>query len=737
VFHLDFYIRNVWLIPVLPLLASGLIALLRKERRGFAAGLAIGSLGVSCLMALIVLYAAIFSAPPETGAVHGVEAVHAMQTVESAAEHHTGEPEAASREESRAPEGDHGAAAEAPSGEDGEMFRYVRNFDWYPNAASAVRFGIIVDPITAAMLGMVTFVGLMIFIYSVGYMAEDWNFTRFFCFLALFAAAMLGLVISNNLLMLFMCWEVVGLCSYLLIGFWYHKPSAANAAKKAFVTTRVGDVGFLIALLILYRECGTALLYTTDGTGILQEGVLNVLKGKSYALPFFGTAAVANVAAICLFIGAIGKSAQVPLHVWLPDAMEGPTSVSALIHAATMVAAGVFMVGRMYPIFELEKDASGVSTAMLVVTWVGAITALFAATIAVAQSDIKRILAYSTISQLGYMMLALGVGGYVAGMFHLITHAFFKALLFLGSGSVILGCHHEQDIFQMGGLRRSMKTTYWTYLFGTFALIGLPPFAGFFSKDEILLSAWHHHAYEIDILNGIPWFMGTVAAFLTAFYMSRQVFLVFFGEQRDTHYTPHESPKSMTVPLSILAIFAALLGFAGFPEHNLFHHFVGPDRLAHPFSLPLLILAILIAGGGITLGWLIYGRVPLKAGDRDPFQVKFPRLFLLLENKYYVDEIYQAAFVRPTYAVGRFFGRFDLFVIDGILHAIGGITLVFSHFNQWIDNFFINGGFDAGCDGIREGGGLLRRIQNGRIQTYLLILSLGCIALVVGFILID
>ncbi|MGH7973460.1 MAG: NADH-quinone oxidoreductase subunit L, partial [Limisphaerales bacterium] len=420
------------------------------------------------------------------------------------------------------------------------------------------------DPLTAIMLVMVSFVGLLIFIYSAGYMAHDDNFTRFFCFLSLFASAMLGVVIANSLLLFFISWELVGLTSYLLIGFWYHKPSAAAAAKKAFITTRIGDMAFLLGMVWLYSQTGTLLFYD-GGHGCLEQAALTTLVTQATSV---GIAASTGIA-LLIFCGAIGKSGQVPLHVWLPDAMEGPTPVSALIHAATMVAAGVFLVARVYPLMAAQAPGAPAETAALqVVTWVGTVTAVFAATIAVSQTDIKRILAYSTVSQLGFMMMGLGMGGVAVGMFHLITHAFFKALLFLGAGSVIHGCHDEQDIRYMGGVRKFMPVTFATYAVGMLSLSGFPLlFSGFWSKDEILHSA---HVWRVSHW---PFYLGLLGALLTAFYMTRQVFYVFFGPYRgrlanahaaapeahsQTPHTeaekPHESPSSMTIPLGILAV---------------------------------------------------------------------------------------------------------------------------------------------------------------------------------------
>ena len=409
---MDFAIRQLWLIPLLPLIAAGVTALAKRQHRRFAAGMAIGAMGLSLLLSCAAFLGTLGG--PETSG----------------------------------------------------NFRSTFNFPWLQFGEATLALGFVLDPLAAVMLVMVTFVGLLIFIYSTGYMAHDDNFTRFFCFLSLFAAAMLGVVISNSLLLLFICWELVGLASYLLIGFWFQKPSAAAAAKKAFITTRIGDIGFFIGMIWLYSETGTLLFYD-NGKGCLEASALSSLLTQTAV----GGMAVSTLISLFIFCGAMGKSGQVPLHVWLPDAMEGPTPVSALIHAATMVAAGVFLVARVFPLMELNRvfevvgdEAIGMpSIALQVVTWVGAITAVFAALVAVAQNDIKRILAYSTVSQLGYMMMGLGVGGIAVGMFHLITHAFFKALLFLGAGSVIHGCHDEQDIRRMGGLRKFMPLTFATY----------------------------------------------------------------------------------------------------------------------------------------------------------------------------------------------------------------------------------------------------------------------------------
>src|SRR5713226_614525 len=424
-------VQNLWLIPSMPVLAAGLSAFAKQRNRRFAASVAIGSMFFSLLLSLTAFAQVLhFSGK-------GIEA------------------------------------------------RQVVNFPWFQVGNEWLKLGWVLDPLTTVMLIMVTFVGLLIFIYSVGYMAHDENYTRFFCFLSLFAGAMLGVVIANSLLLLFICWEIVGLTSYLLIGFWYQKPSAAAAAKKAFITTRIGDLAFFLGMLWLYSETGTLLFYD-GGNGCLENSAL----ARLVAHTTIGGMMLSTAVSLLIFCGAMGKSGQVPLHVWLPDAMEGPTPVSALIHAATMVAAGVFLVARVFPLMAAQAGgmAAGLhaphTTALLAVTWVGAITAVFAALIAVAQTDLKRILAYSTVSQLGYMMMGLGVGGVAVGMFHLITHAFFKALLFLGAGSVIHGCSGEQDIRRMGGLRKFMPITFAAYAVGMLALCGFPFFfSGFWSKD--------------------------------------------------------------------------------------------------------------------------------------------------------------------------------------------------------------------------------------------------------------
>src|SRR5437588_8377398 len=412
-------------------------------------------------------------------------------------------------------------------------FRAVHNFTWFTFGHQALRIGWMLDPLAAAMMVMITLVGLCIFVFSVGYMAGDKNFIRFFAYLSFFSCAMLGVVVVNSLLLLFVFWELVGLASFLLIGFWMERPSAAAAAKKAFITTRIGDMAFFLGILWLYHRSGTLPFYD-GGRGCLEPLALSSI-GSSVTL-----------VALLIFCGAVGKSGQFPLHVWLPDAMEGPTPVSALIHAATMVAAGVFLVARVYPIF-LVGAINGVTPSLTVVVWIGVATGLMAALIAVAQFDIKRILAYSTVSQLGLMMVSLGVGGVAAGIMHLLAHGFFKALLFLGAGSVIHGCHHEQDIRKLGGLRWLMPITFLTYVIGMMNLSGVPFFfSGAWTKEEILHATWHWPVSQL------PYYLMLTGVVLTALYMTRQIIYVFFGKRRSASEHARESPSLMTIPLIVL-----------------------------------------------------------------------------------------------------------------------------------------------------------------------------------------
>lgn len=669
-------VNNLWLIPVLPLLAAGIIALLKQRQRTVAATLSIGSLAASLVLSISAFI-------PTLGTPHG------------------------------------------------KVTQWVHNFDWFSFGDTTLRLGWVLDPLTAVMLVMVTFVGLLIFIYSTGYMAHDENFTRFFCFLSLFAAAMLGIIIANSLLLLFISWELVGLASYLLIGFWYHKPSAAAAAKKAFITTRIGDMGFLLGMLWLYSQTGTLLFYTTDGTGCLEQTALT----KLVTAGTVGGMAISTAIALLIFCGAAGKSGQVPLHVWLPDAMEGPTPVSALIHAATMVAAGVFLVARVFPLMDVDPaNVAGISPALTVVTWVGAITAVFAALIAVGQNDIKRILAYSTVSQLGYMMMGLGVGGVAVGMFHLLTHAFFKALLFLGAGSVIHGVHEEQDIRRMGGLRKHMPKTFLTYAIGMMALSGVPLlFSGFWSKDEIL------HAASAWSVSKVPFYMGLFGAVLTAFYMTRQVYYVFFGAERSKEHA-HESPAVMTVPLMILAAAAIIVGFFGTPAWPWLHSYLTGHELkfdlgALSHSLTLMLVSTGVVAVGIGSAWLLYSRKsPRTAAEPDPLEAARPALFRLLQNKFYIDELYELTVIRLNRIAALVCDLFDRFVWNGLVQLTSLLTLGLAHLSRAFDQFVVNLGFDGGCDSLRDSARGLSGLQNGQVQNYLRIIGLALVVLLVALL---
>lgn len=683
-------VRNLWLIPMMPLLAAGLSAFARKQRRGFAASIAIGSMCMSLLLSLWA-FAAILRFSGET--------------------------------------------------------RQVFNFSWFQIGSEWLKLGWVLDPLTAVMLVMVTFVGLLIFVYSVGYMAHDENFTRFFCFLSLFAAAMLGVVIANSLLLLFICWEVVGLTSYLLIGFWYYKPSAAAAAKKAFITTRIGDLAFLLGMVWLYSRAGTVLFYD-GGAGCLEHSALTSLLVQTTSIGM----AVSTGIALLIFCGAVGKSGQVPLHVWLPDAMEGPTPVSALIHAATMVAAGVFLVARVYPLMANSgiNLSPGLTPTLKVVTWVGSITAVFAASIAIAQDDIKRILAYSTISQLGYMMIGLGTGGVAVGMFHLITHAFFKALLFMGAGSVIHGCHEEQDIRRMGGLRRYMPVTFATYAIGMLALCGFPFFfSGFWSKDGIL------HAASDWSVSQIPFYLGVIGALLTAFYMTRQVCYVFFGQSRisrgmreasNAHSgetTPHESPAVMTSPLVILAACSMLLGIIGTPAWPWFGSFLNsqPVRLditgfAENGVLEVMLLSTVVVFVGLGLGWWFYGRKQIDSEAEDSVESLLPQTYKVLRNGFYVDDLYGRTIIPFNAWLSRASDWLDTWVWGGAVQLVSYVVLGLSWLNRSVDVFVVNLGFDRGCDGVASGGRILSRLQGGQAQRYLRIVG-AAFAVFVLFLIVS
>jgi NADH-quinone oxidoreductase subunit L len=644
--------------------------------------------------------------------------------------------------------------------------------DWLPfgecipengnQCANWVKMGVAVDPLTAVLLIMVPFASAMIFVYSVGYHhfgfepgtergvlphidREEPLLSRFFAFMSLFAGAMLLLVVSDNLLLLFVGWEVMGLCSYLLIGFWYARtyddPQATPprwAAIKAFLTTRVGDMFMLLGIVFFFRAFGTlnfSQAFTAESLTAVNPADLAIM-------------------ALLLFAGTVGKSAQWPLHTWLPEAMEGPTPVSAVIHAAAMVTAGVYFMIRIFPLVAVAM--ANYAVVSLVIGGIGAFTALMAATIAVAQNDVKRVLAFSTISQLGFMLAALGVGAYVAAAFHLITHAFFKALLFLGSGSIIYGMevgaerahdHHTnpQDMANMGGLRTRMPITFWTFVIGGFALAGFPFItAGFWSKDEILADALYAATHGSS-LAAVIFVTLVVAAFLTAFYTARQISLVFLGEPRTklAEYA-HESNAYMTIPLIGLAFFAVTAGWVGIPDnflgtdgvfYNYFHHFVGNtvyvllrELNAFPihtieFTWTPLITSIVVAIGGLAAGWWMYGRRPLVADQPDPLVRPLGPAHTFLQNRWYWDELYHRLFVRPGIFISEVvvYEWIDRGFIDGTLHLVGRSTYAAGEYFKRFEEVVISDGVDRVKDWVLASAREFRSIQTGKIQEYALV----------------
>ena len=652
-------VSNLWLVPAVPFAAAVVILSLGKSRRKSAAVLAIGG-------QIVVLAISIVAFLPT------------LQT--------------------------HG-------------FRAVQNFTWFTFGEQTLRLGFVLDPLAAAMLVMISLVSLCIFVFSVGYMADDKNFTRFFAYLSFFSGAMLGVVIANSLLLLFMFWELVGLASYLLIGFWIERPSAAAAAKKAFITTRIGDMGFFLGMLWLYNRSGTLLFY--DGGRGCLEGAGLALLGAS-----------ATFIALLIFCGAVGKSGQFPLHVWLPDAMEGPTPVSALIHAATMVAAGVFLVARVYPLFSLGA-INGVTSSLTVVVWIGVTTALMAALIAIAQADIKRILAYSTVSQLGLMMVSLGVGGVAAGIMHLLAHGFFKALLFLGSGSVIHGCHGEQDIRKMGGLRRLMPVTFGTYAIGMMALSGVPLFfSGGWTKEEILHATAHwprSHA---------PYYLMLAGVVLTALYMTRQMIYVFFGNRRSAAEHAHESPRVMTMPLIVLAIGTVFLSVVLTSAWPWLHGYLTGEPVRFDIARviqPMLFISLVLVSGGIALGIWFYRKAGAQDRDRpaevDPLEYAQPALFRFLANKMWIDELYARTIIAFAWASARLSDWMDRYFWDGLVRGFGAIAQLFGIFTADVDERGINAGVDETTVGARGLGRLLSSAHSGQIQIYLGVVAVGMLAL--------
>ena len=686
-----FSAKLIWLIPLLPLLSAALGTFLKRgpRSRAIASAAAILSLAIGFVLSCMALRSALANV--------GTPAAH-------------------------------------------DTF----NFRWLDIGGAPLQLGFLNDPLTAFMLVMVTFVGALIFIFSTAYMRADENAAKFFCYLSLFAAAMLGLIVSNSLLLLFINWELVGLASYLLIGFWFQKPAAAAAAKKAFITTRIGDLGFLIGIVWLYDKGGTLLFYD-GGAGFLEQGVFDMLCQQFIG----GGMALSGAISLLIFCGAIGKSGQFPLHVWLPDAMEGPTPVSALIHAATMVAAGVFLMARIAPLLAGDYFANLVSVhpfvfkpyayphAFTIITTIGAITALLGAVIAVAQSDIKRILAFSTISQLGYMMLAIGVDMWEVAIFHLLTHAFFKALLFLGAGSVIHAAHHEQDIRNLGGLAPRMKITFATFAIGMMALSGVPFFfSGFWSKEAILHAA---HAWDVSQL---PFAIALISVILTAFYMTRLICVVFFGKPR-THAAEHahENTPAMTIPLVLLAICAVLVGFLGTPawpwlqfmlvgtpaEQIHGHSIFSAESL--PITLTSIALVALGIGAGLALYW--FARRRTTAAEPDPLEKTFPRLWRALANRLYIDELYAAIFGRLIAALAWLSDALDRYIWGGLVNLIAGLGEFAGGVNRDFDETAINAAFDTASADLRKTAQTYSRAQTGSPHGYLRALALGFVALLI------
>lgn len=698
----------VWLIPLAPLVAFGLIVLFTHPRRGLSHWTALAGAGVSFFASMVLFVKAVTT--------EGL-AENPMQVA----------------------------------------------WDWLPTGNTWLKIGVLIDPVSAVTLFFVAWTILMIFIYSVGYhnfgqpvgdhdqpglpphgatlhekrggsrrvMSVEPMYSRFFALISLFAFAMFFLVVSDNLLSLYIGWEIMGFCSYMLIGFWFGKKSARDAAVKAFLTTRVGDVFMLLGIVGLYSATGTLNYRAALGDPAVLERLATTDSGV------LGLS-LAGLLGILLFIGTIGKSAQFPLHIWLPDAMEGPTPVSAMIHAATMVSAGVYLSIRIFPLVSAGWDGGPLTQAMQVMAFIGAFTALFAATIALAQHDIKRVLAYSTISQLGYMIAALGVGAYVAATFHLVTHAFFKALLFLGSGSVIHGMEHgvlhtreeidPQNMFYMGGLRKKMPFTFWTFLIGGLALSGFPLVtAGFWSKDEILSGAFGGGNLAVFITLAL-------AALLTAFYTMRQITLTFLGEPRSKAAEhAHESRPVMIVPLLVLAFFAVTAGWAGIPQKfpllggiipNWFDEFVGSMLLGETLhavesSLPL-ITSLVVSLGGLYLGWRVYRGV--QKGHPDPLEKPLGFLYRVFYYKYGIDELYQAVLIKPAVWLAEVFTYriLDRLILDGIVDGIGkGAVWLGMVVRNYFDKPVVNGGGDGLSRGIRRSSELLRLLQNGRVQYYM------------------
>jgi len=686
-----YFLDHLWLIPLFPLATAALMLFFGKRLPNAGVSVfCVGSVGLSFLYAMGAVFQ-LLAADPE----HRVFQKVLFEWLTPGPMQMTG----------------------------GHTIRFVA--DW----------GYLLDPLSCVMVLVVTGVGFLIHVYSIGYMGHEGGYYRFFGYMNLFMFAMLTLVLANNLLLMFVGWEGVGLCSYLLIGFYFLKKSASDAGKKAFIVNRIGDAGFILGILLTAVTLGT-IRFTLQSLPDAESasGILQALKSAvgAHALTF--GAPVLTAIALLLFIGAMGKSAQIPLYVWLPDAMEGPTPVSALIHAATMVTAGVYMVARMNAIYQLAPFA------MDVVAVVGATTAIFAASMALVQNDIKKVLAYSTISQLGYMFLALGVGAFAAGIFHLMTHAFFKALLFLGAGSVIHAMSGEQDIRKMGGLWQKIPITARTFGVATLAIAGIFPFAGFFSKDEILGQAFDRFF--------LLWIIGFITAGMTAFYMFRLFFLTFIGYCRaDEHVVKHihESPQAMVLPLMILAGFSVIGGWVGWPEvfggENRFERFLDPVLIgvmpetgtvkiahhAYAKEILLMVASLAIVGAGF---WLAYEFYCTKRVAPELLARRRPALYRLLLHKYYVDEIYDAAVVERTKDLGTLLGRFDANVIDGVgVNGAGWLARFTSTLSMWWDKWIIDGLLNFGAKLMQLFSYPVRLLQTGLFSSYAMLILLGLVVL--------
>ncbi|MFZ5826915.1 MAG: NADH-quinone oxidoreductase subunit L [Bacillota bacterium] len=685
---MNFFLESAWLIAALPLTISALIAMFGGKLREKAWIPGAGGMLIAFIWAVGSLFA-VMQHPS-----HGVEGVKFFT-----------EP------------------------------AWHIHFDWANWGPYTIQMGLQIDNLTALLLPMITLVSLAVQIYSSEYLHGDRRIPRFYSAINLFTVGMLVLVMADNLFLLLIAWEIMGLCSYLLIGHWYEQEWPRMGQIKAFLTTRVGDVGMMVGIFIIFfaaRDLTWAGL-ATKIPQLVQDPA---------------TAALLALGGFLLFTGAMGKSAQFPIHTWLPDAMAGPTPGSAIIHAATMVAAGVYLVGRAFMVYGNVPD-----WVLAVIAFIGAFTSLFAASIATLRWDIKEVLAYSTISQLGYMIMAIGLGGWTAGNFHLLTHAFFKALLFLAAGSIIHAHHHNQLLHKMGGLRKKIPITYITWMVGFLALAGFPGFSGFFSKDELLVAAWTWHN---DAVHGwvatLPFWMGLTTAFLTAYYMTRATYLAFFGKPRDHHLYEHahESPKAMTIPLVILAIPAALFGWLGAPVpyytlKNLtgikadfmkwiinFLHLPGVEHKV-TFAQEVTVTAMATAAGlgGIAVGWLLYAVV--KPETRAKWIAAGRPIYTLVRNKYYVDELYDLVAIKTTQVASRAIAWFDGAVVDGLVNLVGTIGVLFAEAAAWFDANVVDTLVTMWADIARTLASAFRRLSTGYVQQYMLTFVVVIVASVLLF----